>query len=112
MLVFVAGVMIHVLPSRHPARVNAVEGHRDLPDSAGEECVAAIQFPTVDAPIQDLLLEALPPAHGFGTAVIDEAAFALPPTPRVAVACQVSLGARLLVELRRLLYPGVLAVTV
>src|ERR1035441_4176295 len=112
MLVIVAGVMVHVLACRHPSRVSAVEGHGDSPDFAGEERVAAIQFPAVNAPIQDFLLEAMPPSHGVGVAVINKAALALPPAPLVAVVRQVSLGTSFLIELRRVGDPRILAVTV
>src|ERR1017187_9426957 len=104
--------MVHVLPGGHPSRVSAVEGHGDSPDLAGEKRVTAIQFPAVNAPIHDLLLEALPPSHGVGVAVINKAALALPPAPLEAVARQVSLGTSFLVELRRVGDPRILAVTV
>src|ERR1039458_769670 len=112
MLVLIAGVMVHVLACRHPARVSAVEGHGDSADFAGEERVAAIQFPAVNAPIQDLLLEAMPPLHGVAVAIVDKAGFALPPAPLVAVARQNPFGTRLTEESKRGGDSGVLAVAV
>src|ERR1035441_8503631 len=92
--------------------MSAVKRHGELPELAGEKRVAAIQLPAVGAPIHDLFLEALPPAHGVRVAVIDETAGALPPVPLVAVARQVPFGTRFLIELPRVGDPNVLAAAI
>ncbi len=56
-LVFTASEVIHVLSSGHPAGISAIERHGKFSNTARKERVAAIELPSVHAPVEHLLLE-------------------------------------------------------
>ena len=109
-LILTAGEAIHVLARGHPAGMNPIEGHGQFSQPAGEKRVAAIELPAVHAPVEHLLLETVPPFHGFGIRVVYEPALALPPFDRGGR--QVAVGPRRVVKVLGLGRLRVLAMAV
>jgi len=112
MLVFIAGVAIHILPSGHPAVTDPIEWDGEFPKRTGEKRVAAVEFPAIHSPVQNLLLQPVPPLHRLGIAVVNETAASLPPAQWLSVANQVAVGWCLLEEFRRVLKRCILVVAV
>ena len=110
--IFVPRVMIHVLAGGQPAGICPVEKGGDFPESAGEKGVAAIQLPTVHAPIQHLLLHAVPPLLCIGIGIVDEASRTLPPAPLVASSSEITFGPGIFIEIPGFGDAGILAPTV
>lgn len=75
--VFLAGIQIHVGAGAQPTGVRALAGEESR---TREQGVGAIEFPAVDAPVEDLLLQSVPPLESLGVRVVDEGPGPLPPT--------------------------------
>ncbi len=93
-LVFVAGVEVHVAAGGHPSLICFLVGEGDcVKESGGEEGVSAVQFPSVDAEVEGGLLHGVPPGERLGVGVIEEGAVAFPPFELEALAGEVAVRA-------------------
>src|SRR5262245_44615639 len=79
-----------------------IERQGDLAESPRKQTVAAIKLPAVHAPIEDLLLQPVPPGHRFWIGIIDEAASPFPPLQLVIASREIAFLACLSEKVRGL----------